>query len=167
MILNKKLIIFMITLLLIFFFFFLVYKKEISYSNKNILEYMVNGLEDFSITKFYKKEINDVQSMGNGVVKIKCYDVDLNNDGLIDKLVSIRSPIHSGSYGDTFEILENNGEEFNRVLTRIFRLYSQEADFVPISSVHILKTQTNGFYDIEIDLNEEKIILKYQKDGYQ
>lgn len=76
---------------------------------ENILLHLRNGLEEPAITAYYHQDIEDVKKISNGDIRIEYYDVDLNGDGVEDKIVTIRSPLHFGSMGDSFQILLNDG----------------------------------------------------------
>ena len=121
--------------------------------DKNILSKMQDGLENSDILIYYKQDIDDVNNMEKSKsINIWCYDIDLNNDELVDKIVIFRSPLHSGSQGDKFDILirNSNGTYMNASPFSVIQLYTQGNIPEEDTSVTILKARSNGFYDIEI-----------------
>lgn len=132
---------------------------------QNELNNMKDGLENPVINEFYLLDQQEVESVSDVQMILKYVDVDLNNDGLEDKIVIIRSPIHSGSQGDMFEILLNNKGTYKKIYTGIFRLYSQEWDAV--GSVIILKNVNNGLKNIKVETDGEAIIIRYDGNSYQ
>lgn len=137
--------------------------------NINILEYMKDGMENPAIVDYYQEDIHDVMAITNSkMMEIRYYEVDLNDDGINDLIVSLISPLHSGSQGDSFQILFGNGEYYlkNRI-SYTFRLYCQNADYTPIGQVHILPSKTNGYYNLEIFADGSHFFLKYQNGAYQ
>ena len=145
-------------------------KKE-----QNIVLKMKDGLENPEILEYYKQDIIDVKTITNSkIIEIKYYDIDLNDDGLKDKIVYIASPLHSGSYGDSFNILINNGESYDRILYWTIWLWDQYYDedgeeVVEVGELYVLPEKTNGFHNIEIfDLRfRNRSILTYVDGKYQ
>lgn len=135
--------------------------------NKNIVYYMKNGLENPDILQYYKEDIENVETMTNGTIKIRYYDIDLNEDGMDDKIVYIRSPLHTGSHGDSFTILLNEGSGYTKILTMAISLYYQDVELTPIGEVYIMKDKTNGFHDIKVSTDEYRFFLKYENGRYQ
>lgn len=107
---------------------------------------MEDAIKDDKIIQFYEEDIQDVENLTNGSITIKSCDIDLNEDGLVDKLVSVISPLHSGSHGDMFQILLNDESGFR--------------------DIYILNSKSNGFYDIKIVTDGNSFILRYQNDKY-
>ena len=141
---------------------------------QNIVLKMKDGLENPEILEFYKQDIIDVETVTKGTIRIKYYDIDLNDDGLKDKIVYIASPLHSGSYGDSFNILINNGESYDRILYWTIWLWDQYYDengeeVVEVGELYVLPEKTNGFHNIEIfDLRfRNRSILTYVDGEYQ
>ena len=98
------------------------------------------------------------------VIQIKYYDYDLNEDGNVDKIVTIQSPIHSGSHGDALDFLiaTDNGS-YRRISNLTVQMYGKEK---ASANMFILNDITNGFHDILIQNGKRKIVLKYQNDYY-
>lgn len=136
-------------------------------SDLNLLEYMQDGLEEPSLVNFYQQDINDVNKLTNGSIIIRYYTADLNEDGLDDKIVSVISPLHSGSHGDSFDILINNGNSYSDLSYLTIPLWHQDSEFTPAGSVYILEDTTNGFHDIRITFGEYNLILQCEDGIYQ
>ena len=136
--------------------------------NINILEYMKDGMENSSIVDYYHEDIRDVMTITSSMIEIRYYEADLNDDGMNDLIVSLISLLHSGTQGDSFQILFCNGEHYlkNRI-SYTFRLYYQNDDYTPIGQVYILPSKTNGYHDLEIFTDETHLFLKYQNGAYQ
>ncbi|WP_092454693.1 hypothetical protein [[Clostridium] fimetarium] len=136
--------------------------------DKNILPKMQDGLENSDILIYYKQDIDDVNNVTNSKsIKIWYYDIDLNDDGLVDKIVIIRSSLYSGSQGDTFDILirKSNGTFMNASPFSVIPLYTQDNIPEKDTSVAILKARSNGFYDIEIRKPGDIKYFKLEFDG--
>lgn len=134
----------------------------------NILEAMKNGMNDETLQSYYAEDIYDVKTMTNGTIDIRYYDVDLNSDKLDDKLVIIRSPLHSGTAGDKFAILLNDGKSYTEIteVSWYLSLLYQDNNYTPVGAVYVLKNETNGFRDIEIVSGDNRFILKYIDEKY-
>lgn len=139
-------------------------------NNVNILEYLQDGMENPAIVNYYQEEINDVMTISvSKQIAIRYYETDLNDDGMKDLIVLILSPFHSGSHGDTFDILFNNKNNYTEnEVGYIFRLISSSTnDYLPFGQVYVLNSKTNGYHDLEIFTDERHFFLKYQKGAYQ
>ena len=172
--LNKKSIV--IKLLIAMFFLVLViiiFVIWVKTRNQNIVLKMKDGLENPEILEFYKQDIINVETMTKGTIRIKYYDIDLNDDGLMDKIVYIASPLHSGSHGDSFNILINNGESYDRILYWTLLLWAQYRrdgeEVVDVGELYVLPEKTNGFHNIEIfDLRfGNRLFVTYVDGEYQ
>ncbi len=143
-------------------------RAEKEHGNQNLLYSLENGMVDEELTALYKDDIIDVESMTKGTIVIRYCDLDLNSDGLLDKLVFIQSPLHSGSHGDTFEILLNEGGTYTKISdTFTFQLFMQDGTKQPGGVVKRHNRRREGFRDIEIVTAEEKIRLGYEDGKYQ
>lgn len=131
---------------------------------RNELEHMKDGMQNSSVNEFYYADQQEVNSVTDVKMILKYTDVDLNNDGLEDKIVIIRSPIHSGSQGDSFEILLNINATFIKAYTGVFRLYSQEGD--ALGSVVVLTEVNNGWKSIKVETDDKTITLQYNNEKY-
>ena len=139
-----------------------VSKISQTHSKEDLLANMSNGLTDSLI---YAEDILDVESITfSKVIQIKYYDYDLNEDGNVDKIVTIQSPIHSGSHGDALDFLiaTDNGS-YRRISNLTVQMYGKEK---ASANMFILNDITNGFHDILIQNGKRKIVLKYQNDYY-
>lgn len=139
-------------------------------NNVNILEYLQDGMENPAIVDYYQEEINDVMTISvSKQIAIRYYETDLNDDGMKDLIVLILSPFHSGSHGDTFDILFNNKNNYTEnEVGYIFRLISSSInDYLPFGQVYVLNSKTNGYHDLEIFTDETHFFLKYQNGAYQ
>lgn|GEM_PF-6686800 len=97
-------------------------------------------------------------------IDIKYIDFDLNEDGFIDKIVTIRSPLHSGSEGDSLDFLINNKDgTYTRLSNLIIPLYAQSPEYNN-AKVCISEQLTNGYHNINIYV-EDKIIVLVFRDG--
>lgn len=134
---------------------------------ENLLNYMKNGLEDPYMSVHYKEAISDVEELTNGTMEIWYYSLDLNMDGKEDRIVIISSPLHSGSRGDTLEILLNNGSSYTEISQGLtVRLLRQSSDLIPLGGIYVLKSSHEGFFDIKIE-SESTFLLVYQEGMYQ
>lgn len=136
--------------------------------SKNMLDDLQNGVLDESLLKYYAQDIIEVARLTNGTIDIRYCEADFNDDKLMDKLVIISSSLHSGSRGDQFSILLNDGGNYTEI-TDVFwhlRLLKQDKNRTPNGAIHILKSKTNGFYDIEIIAEDNQITLKYSGEKY-
>ena len=121
--------------------------------DKNILTNMQDGLENSDILNYYKQDIDDVNNIAiSKSINIWCYDIDLNDDELVDMIVIFRSSLQSSSQGDKFDVLirNSNGTFMNASPFSVIQLYTQGNIPEEDTSVTILKARSNGFYDIEI-----------------
>ena len=136
--------------------------------NINILEYMKDGMENAAIVDYYQEDIYNVMTMTNSkMIEIRYYEVDLNDNGMKDLIVSFISPLHSGTQGDSFQILFCDGKHyFKNHISYTFKLYYQNRDYTPVGQVYILPNKTNGYHDLEIFTDETHFFLKYQKGAY-
>lgn len=142
-----------------------VSKISQTHSKEDLLANMSNGLTDSLICEIYAEDILDVESITfSKVIQIKYYDYDLNEDGNVDKIVTIQSPIHSGSHGDALDFLiaTDNGS-YRRISNLTVQMYGKEK---ASAKMFILNDITNGFHDILIHNGKRKIVLKYQNDYY-
>lgn len=139
-------------------------------NNVNVLEYMKDGMENSAITDYYQEDINDVMTISHSKqIAIRYYETDLNDDGMEDLIVLIMSPLHSGSHGDEFDILFNDGTSYlkNR-MGYTFRLLSGTSNnYAPFGEIYVLQSKTNGYHDLEIFTEETHFFLKYQNGAYQ
>lgn len=134
--------------------------------NRNILYNMKDGLENADLLQYYEEDIKEVQMMSNAPITIRYFDIDLNDDGLKDKIVYITSSFHSGSHGDYFSILLNKGNDYEEILIMTLSLYHQYEDKV-LGEVYIMKDMTNGFYDLKVKTDKNQFILKYKNGWYE
>ena len=137
-----------------------------SASNVNILPFMQDGLCDADILEYYKENIADVKALTEGNMTIYYYNLDLNADNRVDKLVILKSPLHSASYGDMLNILIGEENGYKEVLTGTYRLITQ-LENEPLGEVYILKSESNGFRDIKMISDGKEILLKYENGRYQ
>ena len=152
----------------------LVYANLPPYNNSkynlygaNLLEYMKDGMEDTSITEYYASDIEQLRTiMENKSVHIRYCDCDLNDDGLPDKVVILRSSYHTGSHGDRFEILLNKGEAYVPVFEAAFGLCMQDESMTPAGEVSLLESVHEGFHDIRVCPNGNEGLLTYINGTY-
>ena len=169
---NKKLV---INKLLIAMFFLLlvlvIFVIWVKTRNQNIVLKMKDGLEDPEILEYYKQDIMDVKTITNSkMICIKYYDVDLNEDGLVDKIVYINSPLHTGSHGDSLNILINNGSSYDRILYLTVLLFEDcYKEDTKKGEIYIMPKKTNGFYNLEIFSirSGNRLVLTYSEGEYQ
>ncbi|MDL2281476.1 hypothetical protein LJC10_06450 [Selenomonadales bacterium OttesenSCG-928-I06] len=140
------------------------------YLDYNILEFMKDGMEDTVVSDFYQQDIKDVQTLTNRPIKIKYFDVDLNDDGLQDKIVIISSSLHSGSAGDAFRILINDGNSYVNSCYLTVRLMSHfvNSNFPSRSLepyVRILTEKKDGFRSLEVFFENSIYQLQQDKIG--
>lgn len=162
MVINKLLIAMFFLLLVIVIFVIWVKTR-----NQNIVLKMKDGLENPDILEYYKQDIMDVKTITNSkMIYIKYYDVDLNEDGLVDKIVYIRSPLHSGAHGDNLAILLHEDESYKEIFSITIPLMCQDVDMTAIGEMYILNNKTNGFNDIKLSDGQNIILLKYANGKY-
>lgn len=142
-------------------------KNLIPQTNENILNVMQDGMTDAAITNFYKEEIKAVEELTNADITIYCYTVDLNGDKQEDKIIYLRSPLHSGSHGDTVEIVMQENGEYRKVMTGIYRLFPQDEAGKSLGAIHILTDRSEGVSDIEIITDGKQFVLEYRDGRYQ
>ena len=142
----------------------------------NIMLSMKDGKADSIVSKIYAEDISDAVTITfSKTIAIEYFDYDLNSDGIIDKIVTIRSPLHSGSGGDTVDFLIGNSDgTYRRISALVLRLYDVGGDIEDNenASIYILESKTNGFYDILIKnagsvLGNREILLIYDNDRYK
>lgn len=134
--------------------------------DENILLLMTNGMEDTSIVEIYQKDIDNVEALTQGEIKIYQYEIDLNEDSQVDKIVCIQSSLHSGSHGDTVQILINENGEYREVLHDTYRLFMQDSSYKALGEIYILPSKQDGFKDIQVKTDEAKLILRYESGRY-
>lgn len=128
--------------------------------------YLNKKTEDGEIVQ---DSIDDVKAITNSKsISIKYCEADLNEDGRNDYIVFIRSVLHTGSHGDTFEILMNEGNSFREALSMVVPLFYQDKNMSVIGEILELNTKTNGYCDLEVmSGNDTHFFLKYDGAGYQ
>ena len=139
-------------------------------ANINILEYLKDGMENPAIVDNYQEDINDVMTISHSKhIAIRYYETDLNDDGMEDLIVVIMSPFHSGSHGDDFDILFNDGNAYlkNRMGYTFRLLNGASNNYVPFGKIYILQSKTNGYHDLEIFADGIHFFLKYENGAYQ
>ena len=136
--------------------------------NQNILEDMKDGLRNDEIKQVYANDIEDVYKLTEAKhIEIRYVDFDLNEDGYLDKIVIIQSPLRSGSGGDSFDILINNGEDvYIKLSGLVFRLLTQAPEY-SLGNVCILEDMTNGYHNIGIATEGKEIVLKWGAEGIE
>ena len=139
--------------------------------SQNIVLKMKDGLENPEILEYYKQDIIDVETITKGSIKIKYYDVDLNEDGLMDKIVHIASPLHTGAHGDSLHILINQGESYENILCLTIFLYEEGIGGTPteVGEIYIMPEKTNGFHNIRIisAVYGNETIWQYSEGSYE
>ena len=133
----------------------------------NIVDNMDNGLESELIQNLYTEYIKNVCEWTNSkYIEIWYYETDLNDNGYNDILTIVRSPLHSGSEGDSFDIWINDGNnEYSQVSSLVARILANDSSYTN-GEVYILDKKTNGFKDINIRNEDINIILTYQNNKY-
>ena len=172
----KKILTLLLLVTLTFVIVLVFIKKEsLTEQNDNILFLMRDGMKNELIIEICSKEIVLVKdAQKNGLteqgIEIRYYETDLNQDGLKDIFIIIRSPLHTGSSGDTFWIKINRGEYYESGLPIMSNIELLDADLQPfqndMSSICISDGITNGFYDIVVRSFQDVFILKYDGNGY-
>ena len=110
-----------IRILVCLIFIFISYSCFTSCMKMEYSEYQLelhNGLENQTIIDICIDDINDVRkkNCADSLLSIDYAMYDLDEDGLADFIVSISSPLHTGSQGDTVYIFKNDGDgHFNRI----------------------------------------------------
>lgn len=125
---------------------------------------MKDGMNDDILKEYYKQDIEDVMNLTTAKhIVIRYFDYDFNSDGLTDKFVIIASPIHSGSGGDSIDILINNGDgTYSNVSGYVMRILDESDQ--PSFPIYI-STQTNGYHDIII-FGEQTRTLSFNGEKY-
>ena len=120
-----------------------------------------NGFTSSTIIEIFLDEILDVISMTESrQILIDYATYDLNDNGLNDLVVCVRSPLHSGSLGDSMYILENSGEDHYEEIGRFkLQMYSQTESEKPV--ILVSSEKMNSFYSIIINQIDSQTILVY------
>lgn len=141
--------------------------RELINFNQNILENMKDGLKNVVIKQLYKQDIEDVYKLTTcRTIDIKYIDFDLNDDGFMDKIVTVRSPLHSSSEGDSLDFLINNKDgTYTRLSNLIIPLYAQSPEYSN-ARVCILAKVTNGYHNINIFGEDSTIVLVFKNGKY-
>jgi len=120
--------------------------------------YFKDGMNDPSIVEYFAEDIEDVREMTiSKIITIEYASVDLNSDGLLDRVVIIASSLHSGSAGDTVYIYINeNDSMFKLVGNYSFQVhYQYESCFKKgtdlISPFFVSQQQKNGYKNIAVN----------------
>lgn len=170
---NKKSIINKLLLTMVFLLLVIVMLVIWAQSkSQNIVLEMKDGFENPEILEYYKQDIIDVETITTSKrISIKYYDTDLNEDGLMDKIVYISSPLHTGTHGDSLHVLLNEGDSYRKLLLLTVLLFEdcfEEGD-TKMGEMFIMPQKTNGFHNIEIfNLRfENRLILRYSDGKYQ
>jgi len=112
-----------------------------------------NGLESPTLREYFKEEF---ELYPEHRIKLLYFEYDLNSDGLVDKIVFIRSPGYAGVAGHGFYVLLNNDdggyEEVYGVLIHFIDSYEKNNAELFISS-----EKTNGLHNIII--RDETVIV--------
>ena len=178
--LNKRIVIYLIITILLTF---IGCKNSVKQNNENVSLKMENPETQYTedilsnmkiwnenddvINSIYKDDISNVEKFTNSkTIMIEYYDFDLNDDDNIDKIVTIRSPLHSGSAGDNLDFLIGKNDGTYELISNLsIRLYGQMNN-IKNAKMYIMNEKTNNFHDILIVNNDDtKKILKYH-DGY-
>lgn len=162
-------LILIIGFLLVGFIFYMSMRSDSSEDlhRMDILDCMETGLENKQIKELYKQDIADVLTLTDSkVILIDYFDVDLNEDGYIDKIVTIRSPLHSSSGGDRLDFLiGNKSGGYTKISNLTIQLYDQFGS--NDASLYISDNKTNGYYDIIISKDENTKELSFAEGKYQ
>ena len=134
----------------------------------NVLEHLQDGMKDDAVTQFYAYDIEQIHTITNSPIRIGVLDADLNEDGQMEKIVIVQSVLHTGSRGDSFEILKREGNEYKSIFYATFRLCAHDKNFTPYGEVYILEGTHNKFHDIRVITEENELIITYdpQKGEY-
>jgi hypothetical protein len=135
---------------------------------KNITVIMINGNNDELLKNIYKQDIQEVYDITNSKsIEIKYFEIDLNSDGYIDKIVTIQSPLHSGSLGDTFNILIGGSDnKYINIANLIIQIYAQN-DYDSDAEMYVSKLKKNGYYNIIIRSDGKDIVLAFNNGAYE
>ena len=106
------------------------YEKIESEVTGNIFLEMNDGLQNEVVKQLYEKEFSELRELSSSPAIVNVYEYDLNHDEINDKIVFLRSAIHSSTGGDTLQIWMSNGAEFEKVLDEIFYLMDMDNQFV-------------------------------------
>lgn len=149
------------------FYTFMMYNLNEVSDKIDILSCMENGLNNEQIKELYKQDIEDVLTATDlKVILIDYFDVDLNDDGHVDKIVTIRSPLHSSSGGDSLDFLiSDNSGSYTKISSLTIQLYDQLGN--DDASIYISNNKTNGYYDIIISKDDNTDILSFVNGEYQ
>jgi len=151
-----------------------IYNSGILENESDIMLDLQDGNSDSLINEIYSEDIFNVENITfSKWIIIEYHDCDLNSDGITDKIVTIRSPLHSGSSGCTIDFLIGNSDGTYRQISGLHaRLYAQSEDYNN-ASMYILNSKTNDYHDILIHDNGESahyersiVLLKYDNGRY-
>ena len=151
----------------IFFLFCLFIASCTNYNKTDIVKKMNTGLENELIRTIYANDIQDVYAMTNSKhIEIWYYETDLNDDGYNDIITIVRSPLHSGSHGDSFDIWINDGYgEYDEVSSvSVVKILADNPEYN--GKIYIANKKTNGFRNIDIKCDND-INLMYENGKYR
>ena len=132
---------------------------------------MLDGLDDSILVDYYDEDIQFVYEFTESKhIQIDYFDVDLNSDGLKDKIVILKSPVHSGSAGDSVHILLNHEDgSLDNLFSNHLQLFSQ----APLSALietefFVTDEKTNGFCGLIVKYGGGVILeLRYNGEKYE
>jgi len=152
-----------------------MYNNGLLDNENDIMMNMLDGKTDPIVSEIYAEDIQMVENITYAkIIAILFYDCDLDDDGIMDKIVIVGSPLHTGSGGDSLDFLIGNSDgSYSQISGQHARLLAQGEGYLN-ASMYILDCITNGFRDILIcdsdgtDLNEQDtVLLKYENGRYR
>ena len=126
-----------------------------------------DGLSDPSIVQRHENDVNDVNSVAKSDrISIEYAVIDLNLDDLLDQVVIISSPLHSGSAGDSVYIYVNeNGSEYRQIGTFVFQVHDQDTSAL-VAQFFVSHQLKGGYRNIIIRQYTREIELEYEDGKY-
>lgn len=166
--LSKKMFCSMILVISMILLFFSANNQKTSNYPYHIAETkkFKDGLTDSAIMEFYQEDIEELKKISDIPIEIHYCDVDLNDDGVDEKIVTIRSAYHSGSHGDYFGILGKIEDSYEGLFSCTVPLWNA-SDNVFVGKVYILESMSDGYHDIEIIADGADTVLRYEEGKYQ
>ena len=153
-----------------------MFNSENNLYSINLLSIAKDGLTDEIVSEIYKQDIIDVREITSSQhIEIWYIDADLNDDGYIDKLVIVQSPLHSGSGGNFFAVLRNNKDgtytDLSSIILRIGKSFFEGQEEI-YGELYLSEHRTNGYHDIIVKIddnsyNDNTVILYYDSENYR
>lgn len=137
------------------------------YYKVDIVPELKDGLQDDMILSYFKEDIDMVAVSGSLVpLEIYFYDFDLNEDGYIDKIVILRSAIHSSAHGDSLCFLLSSYDGTYSIVDGPTMYILSGSKEGKDNEMYISQKRTNGCHDIYV-IGDRIRALAYENGRYE